>query len=65
MTDSYKIVKKGDTIKIPNDCPKCGRKLHHINAIDTPCRLYVVTCTDNRTLMSNRCRYIDIWRFDK
>lgn len=31
-------------MKIPQECPKCGNKLHHVNALDTKAQIYIVFC---------------------
>ena len=40
-------IQKGE--KIPDVCPKCGKKLVHVNAMDMECKLYVVYCAKGAT----------------
>ena len=37
------IAKKNN--KIPLECPICGNKLNHVNALDTECKRYMVYCS--------------------
>lgn len=36
---------------IPSICPECNARLHHVNALNTRARVYMVFCTNKK------CRY--------
>lgn len=44
---------------IPDMCPLCGKKLNHVNALDTEYKTYMVYCKNSR------CRYCKEWRLEE
>ena len=45
------LIHKKPLISIPILCPKCNNKLHHVNALDTEAKIYMVFC------LNYKCRY--------
>jgi NAD-dependent DNA ligase len=48
-----KSQQKHKEIKIPVYCPLCATKLHHVNALDTEAKIYMVYCLN--------CRFCKEW----
>ena len=46
------LIKKNIQVSIPDYCPECGERLHHVNALDTRAKVYMVFCRN-----SKNCRY--------
>lgn len=45
------LIRTNLVIELPKECPKCGRKLHYVNALETEARLFMVFCKNSK------CRY--------
>lgn len=41
--------------KVPSICPKCKSNLHHVNALNTSAKVYMVFCTNPK------CKYCEDW----
>lgn len=49
------IQSKPTALSIPSICPECGEKLHHVNALDTKAKVYMVFCRNSK------CKYCQDW----
>lgn len=45
------IIKTKIQTSIPSKCPKCNSELHHVNALDTRARVYMIFCRNTK------CKY--------
>lgn len=48
-------IQQNKSFSIPNVCPECNERLHHVNALDTKAKIYMVFCRNPK------CRYCQDW----
>lgn len=51
------IIKTKFLQRILERCPKCDGKLHHVNALDTKAKIYMVFCLNTNKRGKLTCRY--------
>lgn len=49
------LIHQKNQLSIPNLCPECGNSLHHVNALDTKAKVYMVFCRNPK------CKYCQDW----
>ena len=49
------LIQQKNQLSIPSLCPECGGKLHHVNALNTEAKVYIVFCRNTK------CKYCQDW----